>query len=528
MIRIRQIKVPVLENHSDFLMKQTAHILSISKDDIISFHIVHQSIDARDRSNVFYVYEVEIECLKEKQVLNRNRKNSNVFFSTKQVYSYQVSGESEIPGRIIIVGSGPSGLFCAYMLAEAGFKPLILEQGEKMEERIQSVEHFFQTGQLNPLSNVQFGEGGAGTFSDGKLNTLVKDKVFRGKKVFEIFVENGAPEEILYQAKPHIGTDLLRDVIIRMRNKILSMGGEFWYSSQLTDIIVTQGKITSIEINHEVILPCGVLVLAIGHSARETFLMLSRHSLLMKPKNFAVGVRMEHLQEMINRSQYGDFSDVLPPASYKLTYQSKSGRGVYSFCMCPGGFVVNASSEEGRLAINGMSYHNRDGKNANSALVVTVGPKDFGNTLFGGMEFQRKLEKKAYSLGSGKIPVQLYQDFVENRVSTSFGSVRPNTKGDYTFSNLNELFPREIRDSLCEAIDYFGRKIQGFDRGDSLLLGVESRTSSPVMIVRDEFGVSSIDGIYPCGEGAGYAGGITTAAMDGLYIFEMIGKRYHS
>ena len=425
-----------------------------------------------------------------------------------------------------MVGSGPAGLFCSYLLAENGYRPIIIERGEKIEDRVKTVEEFFETNQLNPNSNIQFGEGGAGTFSDGKLNTLVKDKEFRGKKVFEIFVENGAPEEIMYLSKPHIGTDLLRNVIISMREKIIKMGGEFYYQSQVTDFLIHDNHVTGVEINHEKVIDAGVVVLAIGHSARDTFYLLNDKGLKMKSKNFAVGFRMEHPQKMINESQYGSFSNVLPPASYKLTHTCQNGRGVYSFCMCPGGFVVNASSEEGRLAVNGMSNHNRDEENANSAIVVTVSSKDYGEDLFDGLEFQRRLEEKAYSLGNGFIPIQLYGDYKDNKTSTSYQDVIPNTKGAYQFSNLNSLFSSDIRNSFIEGIEDFGRKIKGFNREDSILLGVESRTSSPIMIERDENGESNILGIYPCGEGAGYAGGITTAAMDGVKVAEWIAKKY--
>jgi hypothetical protein len=294
----------------------------------------------------------------------------------------------------------------------------------------------------------------------------------------------------------------------------------------VTDFLIRENQIVGVEVNHTHIIDCEVVVLAIGHSARETFHLLKEKNVSMKAKNFAVGVRIEHPQKMINESQYGKYASLLPPASYKLTYQSSSGRGVYSFCMCPGGYVVNASSEIGRLAINGMSNYKREGRNANSALVVTVASKDFGEDALAGLEFQRRLEEKAYQLGSGFIPIQLYQDFVSGKKSVSLGEVIPNTKGRYSFADLNGLFPKEINDSLKEAMLFFGKKIPGFDRGDAIMLGVESRTSSPVMIERDEKGEASISGLYPCGEGAGYAGGITTAAMDGIKVAEILVQKY--
>ena len=526
MIRVRQVKVKVLEDGEDTLLKNVSKKLAIKVSDISSYKIIKKSIDARDKKDIYYVYEVDIETSLEEKILNKNRSN-DILVSPVEEYVYPESGNQELPGRIVIVGSGPAGLFCSYILAEKGYRPLIIERGEKIEDRVKSVEHFFETNELNVNSNIQFGEGGAGTFSDGKLNTLVKDKAFRGKKVFEIFVENGAPEEILYMNKPHIGTDILRKVIVSMREKIKSFGGEFYYNSTVTDILFETNHITGIKILEKVV-PCSVLVLAIGHSARDTFLMLHDKGIIMKPKNFAVGFRMEHPQEMINQSQYGEFSKYLEPASYKLTYQSKSGRGVYSFCMCPGGFVVNASSEKGLLAVNGMSNHKRDEVNANSAIVMTVTSKDFGEELFSGMEFQRKLEKKAYELGRGYIPVQLLKDFKNNCVSSKYGNVISNTKGNTHFGNLRELFSEDMNSCFIEAISDFGHKIKGFDRDDAVLLGVETRTSSPVMIVRDDKGEANIKGLYPCGEGAGYAGGITTAAMDGVKIAEEIIKKYCS
>ena len=410
------------------------------------------------------------------------------------------------------------------MLASVGCKPIILERGEKIEDRVKTVEDFFKTNKLNPESNIQFGEGGAGTFSDGKLNTLTKDKLNRHKKVFEIFVENGAPEEIMYINKPHIGTDILRNVIINMRNKIISFGGEFKYNSKVTNLIIEDNKIKGVEINNKEKTYSNIVVLAIGHSARDTFYMLNDNNVSMKPKNFAIGLRIEHPREMIDKSQYGDSYKMLDPASYKLTYQTQNNRSVYSFCMCPGGYVVNASSEENKLCVNGMSNYKRDEKNSNSAIVVNVTTDDFNNELFGGIELQRKLEEKAYIEGKGKIPVQIYKDFKDNIKSTKLGEITPNTKGEYNLSNLNNILPEYISESIKEAMPVFGRRIKGFDRDDSILLGIEARTSSPVVIVRNEDFMSSIEGLYPCGEGAGYAGGITTAAIDGIKIAEKIVK----
>ena len=523
MIRIRQVKIPITNDNSEFISKKIASKLSVPF--INNYKIIKKSIDARDKNNILYVYEFDVDVENENTVIKKN-KSSDIFISPNEEYKFIVSGTEKLDNRIVIVGAGPAGLLCSYMLAEAGYKPLVIEQGEKVEDRVKTIEHFFSTNELNPMSNIQFGEGGAGTFSDGKLNTLVKDKAFRGKKVFEIFIENGAPEEIMYLAKPHIGTDILRKVIINMRNKIISMGGEFRYSTKLTGINITNNCVSSIEVNDNEIIDCSVLILAIGHSARDTFYMLKDSGFSMKAKNFAVGLRIEHPQEMISKSQYGESYKLLSPASYKVVHQSKGGRGVYSFCMCPGGFVVNASSETGRLVVNGMSNYDRGEVNANSAIVVTVTKDDFGNDPMSGIEFQRKLEENAYRIGNGNIPIQLFGDYEKNIVSTNLGDVIPNTKGKYSFANLNEIFPNYINESIKEGINAFDKKIKGFGRYDAVLLGVESRTSSPVIIERNEDGISNVLGVYPCGEGAGYAGGITTAAIDGVKVAENIAKKY--
>ena len=377
MIRVRQIKVLIERDNEKEWVNKISQKLKILEREIKSYQIIKKSIDARKKHSIFFVYEFDVEVCHEEKVLKRVG-SCDVFPVSVSKYSFSVTGTEKLKNRIVIVGSGPAGLFCAYFLAEAGFCPIILERGEKMEDRILTVEKFFKSNQLNVHSNIQFGEGGAGTFSDGKLNTLVKDKAFRGRRIFEIFVENGAPEEILYLNNPHIGTDILRKVIVNIRNKIISWGGEFHYLTTLTDIIVSNHKLQEIEINYEKRIPCDVLVLALGHSARDTFSMLYNRGLMMKSKNFAVGIRIVHPQEMISKNQYGDKYKLLPPANYKLTYQTSNGRGVYSFCMCPGGYVVNASSEEGRVAVNGMSNYKRDSGSANSAIVVTVTKDDFG------------------------------------------------------------------------------------------------------------------------------------------------------
>lgn len=527
MIRLRQIKITP-EQDISILKKKVAKILNIDIIDIKKLIIIKKSLDARKKDNLFYVYEVDVEIVNEKKILAKNT-SKDIFLSPTETYLFPQSGQEKLLYRPVIVGSGPAGLFCAYLLAEHNYKPIIIERGEKVEDRIKTIENFWSTGVLNSESNVQFGEGGAGTFSDGKLNTLVKDKAFRGKKAFEIFVENGAPAEIMYENKPHIGTDILRIVVKNIREKIIAMGGEFYYNTKLTKINVTNNELTSIQVNDNEVIPCHTLVLAIGHSARDTFEMLLNAGLDITAKPFAVGLRIEHPQKLINENQYGKkFASILPPASYKLTYTTKQNRGVYSFCMCPGGYVVNASSENNRLVINGMSNYKRDTQNANSALVVTVSPTDFGKEPLDGIQFQRKLEELAYKQGQGNIPLQLYKDYKNNKATTNLGKIEPVVKGKYTLTNLNAIFPNYINESLKEAIAYFDTKISGFASDDALLLGVESRTSSPVKIKRDDQGMSNIKGIYPCGEGAGYAGGITTSAMDGIKVAELLATKYQS
>ena len=429
----------------------------------------------------------------------------------------------------VIIGAGPAGLFCTYLLAKAGFQPILLERGEAVEERQKKVEHFWATGELDPQSNVQFGEGGAGTFSDGKLNTLVKDQHGRSRFVLKTFVEFGANDDILYESKPHIGTDVLIDVVKNLREEIKQLGGEIFFHSQVTDLRMENDAIKAVEINHKEWLSTDAVVFAIGHSARDTFRMLYEHHIPMSAKSFAVGVRMEHPQKMINENQYGsNYPESLPAAAYKLTRKVSEDRGVYSFCMCPGGYVVNASSEEGMTAVNGMSYHARAGENANSAMIISVNPEDFGsNHALAGVEFQRKLEKAAFIQGKGKIPVQLFGDFCKNQVSTSLGKIMPNTKGEWTFGNVRAIFPENLAAGLEEGIKGCEKLIPGFARKDAILLGIESRTSSPVRIERsNETMENVVKGFYPCGEGAGYAGGIMSAAMDGIKVAEAIAMKF--
>ena len=526
MIRLRQIQINVYNDSIDELLNKCSKILKINENDIIDYKIQKKSLDARKKPNLFFIYEIDIKLKDEDKILNKI-KNKDIFLAPKEEYEFIPTGSEKLNSRPVVVGSGPAGLFCAYMLSLYGYEPVVIERGESIDDRINSVEEFWDNNKLNINSNIQFGEGGAGTFSDGKLNTMVKDKRFIQKKIFEIFIENGAPEEIMYDYKPHIGTDILRNVIKNIRNKIINMGGEFRFNTCLTNINIKDNKLESIEVNNNEIINTDILVLAIGHSARDTFKMLYDNKLQMESKPFAVGIRIQHNQSDINKSQLGkEYIDSIGAVSYKLTYKSKNNRGVYTFCMCPGGYVVNASSEENHLAINGMSNYKRDTKNANSAIIVTVSKDDFGTHPLDGIKFQRELEKKAYEIGRGLIPTQRYIDYKNNIETNKLGSIKPIFKGSYALANINDIFPSVINESLKEAINYFGTKINGYDNGDAIISAVESRTSSPVKIIRDDNFESNILGIYPCGEGAGYAGGITSAAIDGVKVFEKIVSKY--
>lgn len=526
MIRINQLKLPV-DHTEEALWAKAAKTLKISIKEIQSIQIIKQSVDARKKEDIHFTYSIDVETAKEESVLHKNR-NESIGKSEKKEYLFPKTGTKRMTNRPVIIGAGPAGLFCGIMLARHGYRPLLLERGETVAKRKEAVDRFWNGGSLIPDCNVQFGEGGAGTFSDGKLNTLVKDPLMRNRKVLELFVEFGADPSILYVNKPHIGTDVLSGIVTRMREEIIGLGGEVRFNSRVTDFIMKDDRLQGVMVNEVEEILAEVLVLAIGHSARDTFEILNNRGIPMEAKAFAVGLRIQHPQESINRSQYGTgIHPVLGAADYKLTHSCTNGRGVYTFCMCPGGYVVNASSEEKRLAVNGMSYHKRDGVNANSALIVTITPEDFGDTTpLAGIAYQRRLEEAAFSCCNGKIPVQLYEDFKRNQPTKALGNVEPALKGFYGFANLRECLPEYLSESLIEGVQAFERRIHGFARPDAILAGVESRTSSPVRIPRDESFECAIKGIYPCGEGAGYAGGITSAAMDGLKVAEAIASRF--
>lgn len=536
MIQIQQLKLKI-PHGQDALRQKALKTLRVQEGNVLSFKIVRRSLDARKKPELFYVYTVEL-CVKNEGAVRRKIKNKNVQFVKKEEpYRPVLTGTTPLRSRPVIIGTGPAGLFCGYQLARLGYRPILLERGKNVRERMKDVENFWNGGTLNINSNVQFGEGGAGTFSDGKLNTLVHGSKGRHEEVLKTFCQFGAPEEILYDSKPHIGTDILCKIVENMRENILSLGGEVRFHSLVEDFELIQTKegvetLNALHICDTVSgrryrLETQTAVLAVGHSARDTFETLKKLGVKMEPKSFAIGLRMEHPQSFINEHQYGQEDAPVPAASYRLTSKAKDGRGVYTFCMCPGGYVVNASSEEGRLAVNGMSYSKRDGENANSAIVVTVTPEDFGKeNVLAGMYFQQKLEENAYREGNGKIPVQTFRDFCENAVSLGSDTVLPQIKGKFAWANVRQIFPEQIAADIEEGIFSFDSKLKGYAMDAAVLSGVESRTSSPIRIPRDELLQSSVRGLYPCGEGAGYAGGITSAAMDGLKVTESIIKTY--
>ena len=531
MLKINRIRMPVPYNE-DMLRAAILKKLGIRPADLLSFSILRESLDARktgrrgQNGEISYQLSVSVSLRNEKKYLT-NRRNLDILLYEPVIYEFPYHAENTSLTRPVIIGSGPAGLFCSLMLAKAGYRPILFERGPALSERLRKVEAFWNGGPLDPEGNAQFGEGGAGTFSDGKLNTLVKDPKGLHRKVLEIFVQAGAPEEILYIQKPHLGTDQLMTIVRNIREQIIDSGGEIHFNSKITGFQVHENHICGAIVNEEKTYPADRVVLAPGHSARDTFRMLYEMGIEMQQKAFAIGVRIEHPQEMISRMQYGGLYHKLPAADYKLTAQTANGRSAYTFCMCPGGYVVNASSEEGMTAVNGMSYYGRDGQNANSAVIVSVTPQDFGSEHpLAGVEYQRKWERLAWREGKGKVPVQLYGDFRDGRLSESFGEVQPAHQGAVSFGNLRNCLPDYVCESLSDGISIMGTKLKGFDRPDAILSGVETRTSSPVRITRSQDGQSSLSGLFPCGEGAGYAGGITSAAMDGIRTAEAVARSY--
>jgi uncharacterized FAD-dependent dehydrogenase len=525
--RIQQLKVRLDQDEAG-LGRSIAAILGTRLENIASWSIAKKSLDARDKSAIRVIYAVDVDTREPLKGAASSREWQPL--GSERDYEFPACLPENRGREVIVIGAGPAGIFCALLLVENGFKPTILERGEDVDARMASVRRFWEEGVLNPESNMQFGEGGAGTFSDGKLNTSVGDAMHRNRKVIDEFLEAGAPPEIGYIGKPHIGTDCLVGTLKRLRAKIESLGGSVRFGAKVTSLEVKGGRIKAVTVNGAERIEAGAVVLAIGHSARDTFEAVAAGGLDMERKPFAIGLRIEHPQAMIQRSQFGASwkHPRLPAADYKLTFQSSGGRGVYSFCMCPGGFVVNSSSEPGMVACNGMSNFARDERNANSAIVAAVRTEDFqGEGILAGIEFQRTWERAAFeAVNAGRtgfaMPVQRYDDFVSGECTKAYGEVKPCSKGEVAFADLNACLPPFVAEALKEAIPAFDRKIHGFARPDALLTGVETRTSSPVRILRGETMESSVEGLYPCGEGAGYAGGIMSAAMDGIRVAEAV------
>ena len=521
MIRIRDIALPP-EHNAHQLQFEAAQLLKISNSKIRQLRIVRRSVDARKKPDVKIIYTIDVtvegnegKILRQAGCKRASIAKTEYYKPPKQKYTSEK--------RPVVIGFGPAGMFCALILAMAGLKPLVLERGDDAQTRHEKVEKFWATGELDTKSNVQFGEGGAGTFSDGKLNTGVNNP--RIGWILEQFVKTGAREDILYDAKPHVGTDVLLEVVQNIRKRIISLGGEVRFHAQVTGLRQESGQLTGVAVNGGEIIECDAAVLAIGHSARDTFEMLHALEVPMEPKPFAMGARIEQKQSIIDAAQYGQVSPVLPPADYKLV-QHLADKTVYTFCMCPGGHVVAAASEEGRVVTNGMSYADRDGENANAALLVTVNPQEFpyGGAL-GGMYWQREIEEKAYQAsGSYRAPAQKVGDFLARQPSAGPGGVKPTYRPGVHWCDLHDVLPTQLTRAMEEALAQLDQKLQGFAGPDAVLTAPETRSSSPVRILRDESRQSEIRGLYPCGEGAGYAGGIMSAAIDGIMTAEAILK----
>ncbi|MDO4419573.1 MAG: FAD-binding protein [Ruminococcus sp.] len=521
MIKVNNLKLPVGYEANDVklaIMKS----LKLNEQSIESFRLHRVSIDARKKDNIYYNATATVKLRVNEDKIIGKFSNAESFAP----YRYNFTATKELNERPVVVGSGPAGLFAALTLAKFGAKPIVIERGKDVDSRTEDVELFFKYALLNPCSNIQFGEGGAGTFSDGKLNTGTNDS--RSTHVLRTFVEFGAQEEILINAKPHIGTDVLKNVIKNIRKEIILLGGEFLFETTVTDLVIKDGALKGVTISNNgkaetIATDCAIL--AIGHSARDTFSMLLGKGVILQQKPFSMGVRIEHKAKNINKCQYGKFAHRLPTADYKLSAKDSTGRGVYTFCMCPGGYVVNASSEEGQLCTNGMSYSKRDGENSNSAVLVSIYPEDFSDTSpLAGVMLQQNIERKAFEAG-GKdycAPIETVASFINNS-NNKFGSVKPTIKPGYNLTKLEKVFPDHINKGLKEGLSAFAKRMPAFNAEDAILTAAETRSSSPVRIVRNErLEAINIKGLYPCGEGAGYAGGIVSAAVDGIKCAEMI------
>jgi uncharacterized FAD-dependent dehydrogenase len=526
MLRLTDLRLPL--NHSeDELRAAILKELGIGPRDLVGYSVFRRSFDARKRGAIALIYHLDVETTREDEVLRRLRGNPRVGPTPDTSYRFAAQAPESLAVRPIVIGVGPCGLFAGLLLAQMGFRPIILERGKQVRERTVDTFGLWRQGILDPESNVQFGEGGAGTFSDGKLYSQIKDPGHRGRKVLTEFVEAGAPPEILYVNKPHIGTFRLVKMVENMRAKIESLGGEIRFQSRVEDLIIEQGRVLGVILSDGQRLEADHVVLAVGHSARDTFEMLFHRGVYMEAKPFSIGFRIEHPQGLIDRCRFGPQAGhpLLGAADYKLVHHCRNGRSVYSFCMCPGGTVVAAASEPGRVVTNGMSQYSRDERNANSGIVVGITPEDYPGGPLAGVAFQRRWEERAFELGGGtyEAPGQLVGDFLAGRPSTEFGSVLPSYRPGVRLGDLNTSLPEYAIEAIREALPAFGKQVRGFAMDDAVLTGVETRTSSPLRITRNEdFQSLNTAGLYPAGEGAGYAGGILSAAVDGIKVAEAV------
>lgn len=529
MLRLTELSLP-LDHAPEALRAAIVARLGIKDADLLDFSVFKRSYDARKKnSSILFVYVIDAQLRNEAAVLQRLAGDRNLGPAPDTTYHFVARAEAPPGERPVVVGFGPCGLFAALLLAQMGLRPIVLERGQNVRQRTRDTWALWRRRELTPESNVQFGEGGAGLFSDGKLYSQIKDPKFYGRKVMQEFVQAGAPPEILYVSKPHIGTFRLTGVVAAMREEIIALGGEVRFGSKVTGLVLNAGQVEGVELASGEVLRSRHVVLALGHSARDTFRMLQRQGVYLEAKPFAIGFRIEHPQSQIDRARLGKYAGhpELGAADYKLTYQARNGRAVYSFCMCPGGTVVAATSEEGRVVTNGMSQYSRNERNANAGIVVGINPaQDFPGGPLAGVELQEKLESAAYVLGGSdySAPGQLVTDFLKGRASTQFGEVLPSYKPGVKLTDLAGALPEYAITAIREALPEFGKQILGFDRGDALLTGIETRTSSPLRITRDPDTLQSLNtrGLYPAGEGAGYAGGILSAGVDGIRVAEAV------
>lgn len=537
MLRITEIKLPIeladtLKHQDDHIRAALLKRLQIPESELIRFEIFKRGVDARKSQAILYVYNLDVEVKNEAKLLARFKKDPHIKPAPDTSYHFVAQSSQSSTHRPIVVGFGPAGIFAALILAQAGFNPIVLERGKEVRKRTKDTWGLWRKRTLNPESNVQFGEGGAGTFSDGKLYSQIKDPKHYGRKVLQEFVKAGAPEEILYVSHPHIGTFRLVGMVEEMRNTIISLGGEIRFESRVTDIAIENNQVQGVTLHDGEFIPTNHLVLAVGHSARDTFEMVHEKGIYVEAKPFSIGFRIEHPQSLIDRARYGksysdDILKKLGAADYRLVHHAQNGRSVYSFCMCPGGTVVAATSEPHRVVTNGMSQYSRNERNANAGIVVGITPEvDYPGHPLAGVEFQRQLESQAYVLGGSNYsaPGQLIGDFLANRPSTQFGEVQPSYTPGVHLTNLETALPEFAISAMREAIPAFAKQVPGFDLADGVLTGVETRTSSPIRIKRDDDTLQSINtkGLFPCGEGAGYAGGILSAAVDGIKVAEAV------